>query len=65
MGSLCHSPGVCVRIRIGGVDKNFYLGHNFQTIEDRAFIFHMCTRIPYDKTCCMVPCDLAITFKPD
>ena len=26
------------------MDKNYNLGHNFQTIKDRAFIFHM--RIP-------------------
>ena len=37
----------------GGVNKNFNLGHNFQTNKDRAFIFHMC--IPYDKTFHMVP----------
>ena len=31
-----------------GVNKNFNLGHNFQTKNDRAFVFHMC--IPCDKT---------------
>ena len=34
-------------------DKSFNLGHNFQTIKDRAFIFHMC--IPFDKTFHLVP----------
>ena len=33
--------------------QNFNLGHNFQTIKDKAFIFHMC--IPYDKTSHMIP----------
>ena len=42
-----------IKSAYGGVDKNFNLGHNFQTIEDRAFIFHMC--IPYDNTFHMVP----------
>ena len=35
------------------VNKNFNLGHNFQTIKDKAFILHMC--IPCDKTFHMVP----------
>ena len=39
---------VRVRVGVGGVDKNFNLGHNFQTIKDKAFILHMC--ISYDKT---------------
>ena len=30
------------------VDKNFNLGHNLWTANDRTFIFHMC--IPCDKT---------------
>ena len=53
-GSLCHSPcvGVGVLVSVGGVDKNFNLGHNFQTIKDRAFILHMC--IPCNKTFHMV-----------
>ena len=50
-GSLCHSPGVGVGVC--GMDKHFNLGHNFQTIKDRAFIFHKC--IPYDKTFHSVP----------
>ena len=33
--------------------KNFNLGHNFQTRNDRAFILHMC--IPCDSTFYMVP----------
>ena len=54
-GSLCHSPsvGVGVRVRVGCVDKNFNLGHNFQTSRGRALILHMC--IPCDKTFHMVP----------
>ena len=40
--------------------KNFNLGHNFQTIKDKAFIFHMC--IPYDNTFRMVP--LCLTLWP-
>ena len=40
-------------VRVGCVDKNFNLGHNFQTFKDRAFIFHMC--ISYDKTFQTVP----------
>ena len=36
-----------------GVDKNFNLGHNFQTRSDRPFTFHMC--IPCDKTFHTVP----------
>ena len=35
--NVCHSP--TVRVRVDCVDKNFYLGHNFQTIKDIAFIF--------------------------
>ena len=35
------------------VYKNFNLGHNFQTIWDAAFIFHM--SIPCDKTFHMLP----------
>ena len=35
------------------VNKNFNLGHNFQTRSDKAFILHMC--IPCDKTFHMVP----------
>ena len=48
-GSLCHSPSV--RVDVGGVNKNFNLGHNFQTISDRAFIFHMCilVTIPFTR----------------
>ena len=42
-----------VRVCVGGVDKNFNLGLNFQTRSDRAFILHMC--IPCDKTLHMVP----------
>ena len=54
-GSLCHSPsvGVGVRVRVGCVDKNFNLGHNFQTRRGRALILHMC--IPCDQTFHMVP----------
>ena len=37
--SVC--PSVC--------HKNFNLSHNFWTIKDRAFIFHIC--IPYEETC--------------
>ena len=44
---------VGVSVRVGGVDKNFNLGHNIQTRSDRPFIFHMC--IPCDKTFHMVP----------
>ena len=33
--------------------QNFNLSQNFQTIKDKAFIFHMC--IPYDKTSHMIP----------
>ena len=33
--------------------KNFNIGNNFQTRNDRAFIFHMC--ISYDKTFHMKP----------
>ena len=44
---------VGVRVGVGCVDKNFNLGHNFQTIEDIAFIYHMC--IPCDKTFHTVP----------
>ena len=51
-GSYCHGPGVHIGIRVGFgvgcVNKNFNLGHNFLTIRDRAFIFHMC--IACDKT---------------
>ena len=39
-GSLCHSPSVGVRV--GCVDKNFNLSHNFQTRRSRALILHMC-----------------------
>ena len=49
-GSLCHSP--TVRIRVWWVDKNFNLGHNFLTRNDRAFILHMC--IPCYQTFHMV-----------
>ena len=51
-GSKC-SPTVGVAVRVGGVDKNFNLDHNFQTRSDRPFILHMC--IPCDKTFHMVP----------
>ena len=33
--------------------KNFNLGHNFWTMRDKAFIFHMC--IPCDKTFHTIP----------
>ena len=61
-GSLCHSPsvgvGVSIRIgiRVGCVDRNFNLGHNFQTERDRAFIFHMC--VPYDLVALTLKFDL-------
>ena len=51
--SLCHSPSVGVRIRIGCIDKNINLVHNFKTGSGRAFILHMC--IPCDKTFHLVP----------
>ena len=50
------------------VDKNFNLGHTFQAIKDKAFIFHM--YISYDKTFHMVPsffilpCDLDLEVWP-
>ena len=42
--------------------KNFNLGHNFWTVRDRAFIFHMC--IPCDNTFHTTPrdLDLGITY---
>ena len=51
-GSLCHSPSVGVGVRVGCVDQNFNLGHNFQTRRGRALILHMC--IPCGKTFHMV-----------
>ena len=33
--------------------KNFNLGHNFWTVRDKAFIFHMC--IPCDKNFHTIP----------
>ena len=52
-GAKCHSPTVRVGVRVGGVNKNFNLGHNFQTRSDRPSILHMC--IPCDKTFHVVP----------
>ena len=58
-GSLWHSPsvgvGVHVVVRVGYMDKNFNfaIGRSFQTIKDRAFIFHKC--VPYEKTFHMGP----------
>ena len=40
-------------VGIGCLDKIFNIGHNFPTIKDRAFIFHMC--ISYDETFHLVP----------
>ena len=42
---------------------NFNLDHNFWTVRDRAFIFHMCT--PYDKTFPSVPNVLTLTVTFD
>ena len=56
-GSQCHSSTILVRVgvrvRVGGVNKKFNLGHIFQTRNKRAFILHMC--IPCDTTFHMVP----------
>ena len=49
-GLMSH-PGV--RISVGCVNKNFYLGHNFRPRNDRAFTLHMC--IACDKTFHIVP----------
>ena len=43
-GSVC--PFVCLSA------KNFKIGHNFRTLSDRAFLFHMC--IPCGKTFSLV-----------
>ena len=61
-GSLCHSPsvGVGVHVCLGCVDKNFNLGHNFQTKRCKILILHMC--IPCDKTFHMVPLFLTLKF---
>ena len=33
--------------------KNFNIGHNYSTVGDGAFIFHMC--VPFDKAFPLVP----------
>ena len=57
MGRLCHSPTVCVGVRVhvsvGCVNKHFNLGNNFLTKSERVFILQMC--IPCDKNFHMVP----------
>ena len=60
--SLCNSPGVgvrlCVPVGIGSVDKNFNLGHNFQTIKDRTFIFSYVYSLLQDLSHCTIMFDL-------
>ena len=55
LGSSCHSPtvgvGVGVRVGFGCVDKNFNLGHNFQTIKDRDFICVFLMTRPFTWYC--------------
>ena len=52
-GYIVFGLSVCLTVCLFVRGKNFNIGHNFWTVSDRAFIFHMC--IPCDKTFPLIP----------